>query len=134
MINQLNEMERLGRAEPADAGDDEITYAARNNNVVVVLASDGCIRLRNRGFWDELPDDLRPLGEGIRVDKINVAIYPPAASARRSLLARHFIGYLGDLIGPRVCMNFRSGRTRRQCIRICAAYHLRFQLGILKLP
>ena len=48
---------------------------------------------------DELPDDLTPLGDGIPVDKINVAIYPPAASARRSLLARQFVGYLGNLIG-----------------------------------
>jgi 5-methylcytosine-specific restriction enzyme B len=33
------------------------------------------------------------------VDKINVALFPPAVSARRSLLARDFIGYLGNIVG-----------------------------------
>jgi MoxR-like ATPase len=111
MIARLTEMKRLGAATPAtpvppaeDEGAEEtgagrIGYAARNNNVVVVLATDGGFHLRNQGFWDELPDDLTPFGESIPVDKINVALYPPAASARRSLLAREFVGYLGNLIG-----------------------------------
>ncbi|MBP7340265.1 hypothetical protein [Niveispirillum sp.] len=108
MIARLMEMKRLGAGNPAegngaqaedDAAEERIGYAARNNNVVVVLAADGSVHLRNQGFWDELPDDLTPYGAAIPVDKINVAIYPPAASARRSLLAREFIGYLGSLIG-----------------------------------
>jgi hypothetical protein len=33
------------------------------------------------------------------VDSIAVALYPPAASARRSLLAREIVGYLGRLVG-----------------------------------
>jgi hypothetical protein len=111
MIARLTEMKRLGAAAPAapappadddapeEAGAGRISYAARNNNVVVVLAADGGFHLRNQGFWDELPDDLTPFGESIPVDKINVALYPPAASARRSLLAREFVGYLGNLIG-----------------------------------
>lgn len=110
MVERLTEMKRLGAAAPAeraapaeeDAADDGaggITYATRNNNVVVVLATDGGFHLRNQGFWDELPDDLTPFGAAIPVDKINVALYPPAASARRSLLARDFVGFLGNLIG-----------------------------------
>ena len=34
-----------------------------------------------------------------KVDAILFTIWPPAASARRSLLAREFVGYLGSLIG-----------------------------------
>lgn len=34
-----------------------------------------------------------------KVDSIRFSIWPPAASARRSLLAREFVGYLGSLIG-----------------------------------
>ena len=110
MMERLREMKALGTAAPAQAGDvaeDDaaqdgaigIGYAARNNNVVVVLAADGCFHLRNQGFWGELPEDLTPFGADISVDKINVAIYPPAASARRSLLARQFVGYLSNLTG-----------------------------------
>ena len=50
---------------------------------------------RSRGLVDAKldPDCLA------RVDSIFFSIWPPAASARRSLLAREFIGYLGSLIG-----------------------------------
>lgn len=110
MVARLAEMKRLGAGAPAEAapgpeeepaedGGGGIGYAARNNNTVVVLAGDGSLHLRNQGFWDELPDDLAPFGGSIPVDKINVALFPPAASARRSLLAREFVGYLGSLIG-----------------------------------
>jgi 5-methylcytosine-specific restriction enzyme B len=110
MVARLSEMKRLGAVAPAgtkDEGDGEaaedasgrLGYAARNNNTVVVLASDGGLHLRNQGFWDELPEDLTPFGAAIPVDKIVVALYPPAASARRSLLAREFVGYLGSLTG-----------------------------------
>ena len=110
MVARLEEMKRAGSATPAFAtttitADDgsgdtaALSYAARNNNTVVVLASDGGLHLRNQGFWDELPDNLTPFGATIPVDKIVVALYPPAASARRSLLAREFVGYLGSLAG-----------------------------------
>lgn len=110
MVARLEEMKRAGSATPAlatttitaDDGSGDtaaLSYAARNNNTVVVLASDGGLHLRNQGFWDELPDNLTPFGATIPVDKIVVALYPPAASARRSLLAREFVGYLGSLAG-----------------------------------
>jgi 5-methylcytosine-specific restriction protein B len=110
MIARLAEMRRLGAvtpggSEPAakeepDGEEGGITgYAARNNNVVVVLGEDGSLHLRNQGFWDELPEDLTSSGAAIAVDRINVALYPPAASARRSLLARDFVGFLGNMIG-----------------------------------
>jgi hypothetical protein len=123
MIERLNEMKRLGaeqarnaaketgKAKPtakiavADEEDEApeeeeaFGYAERNNLTVVVLTTDGNLYLRNKGFWSEMPEDLTPFGPPIPVDKINVAIYPPAVSARRSLLARDFIGYLGNIVG-----------------------------------
>ena len=57
------------------------------------------IYLRNKGFWDSLDFDLSAAAPGIPVDSIAVSLYPPAASARRSLLAREFVGYLGRFIG-----------------------------------
>ncbi|TPG40565.1 hypothetical protein EAH79_11765 [Sphingomonas koreensis] len=80
-----------------DAGD--IPYGARNNNVAVYLAHDGRLYFRNKRFWDSLRFDLGLVGPGIEVDSIAVSLWPPAASARRSLLAREFVGYLGSLIG-----------------------------------
>lgn len=106
MIARLAEMKQRateastpeGVVEPAsdEAG---LSYAARNNNTVVVLADDGSFYLRNQGFWDTLPADKSSLGAPIPVDRINVALYPPAASAQRSMLAREFIGYLARFIG-----------------------------------
>ncbi len=106
MIARLAEMKQ--RASEADTsegspdvpGDEAgLSYGARNNNTVVVLADDGHFYLRNQGFWDTLPAERSTLGAPIPVDRINVALYPPAASAQRSMLAREFIGYLARFIG-----------------------------------
>jgi 5-methylcytosine-specific restriction enzyme B len=112
-LDRLTMMKNLGAAtkasikpEPAaNEGDDEddagtaIKYSTRNNLVAVYLASDGCLWLRNSGFWNSLNIDLTPFGPATELDEIVVALYPPAASARRSLLAREFIGWLGNLVG-----------------------------------
>jgi 5-methylcytosine-specific restriction protein B len=71
----------------------------RNNLVRVNIARDGRLWLRNSGFWSSLKIDLEPFGPATEPDEIVVALYPPTASARRSLLAREFIGWLGDLVG-----------------------------------
>jgi 5-methylcytosine-specific restriction protein B len=103
-------MKKLGasaKAASADAtADDEegegaaaIKYSARNNLVPIYIAGDGRIRLRNAGFWNSLAIDLTPFGPAAEPDEIVVALYPPTASARRSLLAREFIGWLGNLAG-----------------------------------
>jgi 5-methylcytosine-specific restriction protein B len=76
-----------------------IKYSARNNLVPVYLAKDGRLWLRNAKFWDSLEFDRTPFGPSITPDEIVVALYPPTASARRSLLAREFIGWLGNLMG-----------------------------------
>lgn len=80
-------------------GDLGFRYAARNNNVPIYIAQDGRLWLRNSGFWDSLNIDLAPFGPPTDPDEIVVALYPPTASARRSLLAREFIGWLGCLVG-----------------------------------
>jgi MoxR-like ATPase len=77
----------------------DIPYAERNNNAAVYLAHDGRLYLRNKRFWDSLRFDLEIVGPGVEVDQILVSVWPPAASARRSLLAREFVGYLGSLVG-----------------------------------
>jgi hypothetical protein len=74
-------------------------YAASNNNVKCYIAPGGKMYLRNKGFWDSLKFDLSGAAPGAQVERIVFSIWPPAASARRSLLAREFVGYLGDLIG-----------------------------------
>lgn len=83
-------------AEPAGA---PFKYKDRNNLVPIYLAKDGRLWLRNRAFWDSLNFDLTPFGPSTEPDEIVVALYPPTASARRSLLAREFIGWLGSLAG-----------------------------------
>lgn len=108
MAGRLAEMKQKGAgtgAAPQEAADEPAgdepgqSYAARNNNTVVVLADDGKLYLRNQGFWDTLPEDRSGLGAPIPVDRINVALWPPAASAQRSMLAREFIGYLARFTG-----------------------------------
>lgn len=117
-LERLAEMKRLGLAaksqaedsdftlEPSDdndesseAPDSPIKYSARNNVATIYLASDGRLWLRNAKFWDSLNLDLTPFGPSTEPDEIVVALYPPTASARRSLLAREFIGWLGSLVG-----------------------------------
>lgn len=118
-LTRLADMKRLGAAvrnEADDASefaleaagpDDEsseapgatIKYSARNNLVPIYLAQDGRLWLRNAKFWDSLAFDLNPFGPSVEPDEIVVALHPPTASARRSLLAREFIGWLGSLVG-----------------------------------
>lgn len=118
-LKRLSEMKRLGAAakasgdEPDDlssdnANEDEsaseladasIKYSARNNLVPVYIARDGRLWLRNAQFWNSLSIDMTPFGPATEPDEIVVALHPPTASARRSLLAREFIGWLGSLVG-----------------------------------
>lgn len=110
-MKTLGTSTRAGGAEPADLlteGADEgaaeapgatIKYSARNNLVPIYIARDGRLWLRNAKFWDSLAFDMTPFGPATEPDEIVVALYPPTASARRSLLAREFIGWLGSLVG-----------------------------------
>jgi hypothetical protein len=74
-----------------------------SNNVKFYITDDSRIYFHNYDFLESLhpapgepqldPDCLA------NVDRIYFGIWPPAVSARRSLLAREFVGYLGNLIG-----------------------------------
>lgn len=86
--------------EDADESVKSFKYSDRNNLVPVYLAKDGRLWSRNSGFWNSLNFDLTPFGPSAEPDEIVVSLYPPTASARRSLLAREFIGWLGKLAGP----------------------------------
>src|SRR6185312_7878031 len=92
-------LEAAGESDESEAPGTIIKYSARNNLVPIYLAGDGRLWLRNAKFWDSLVFDLSPFGPSTEPDEIVVALYPPTASARRSLLAREFIGWLGTLVG-----------------------------------
>lgn len=85
--------------DDAELPGSSIKYSERNNLVPIYLAADGKLWLRNAKFWDSLSFDRSPFGPSTEPDEIVVALYPPTASARRSLLAREFIGWLGSLVG-----------------------------------
>ncbi|RVP54045.1 hypothetical protein CN071_31165 [Sinorhizobium meliloti] len=74
-----------------------------SNNVKFYITDSGDIFFHNYDFQESLKagDGVEPLDSDCmaKVDSILFAIWPPAASARRSLLAREFVGYLGSLIG-----------------------------------
>lgn len=111
LVSRLDEMKAIGgavtkfkgstdpvnKAERVNTGN--IYYSGANNNAVVYLASDGRLWLRNKEFWETLNFDKALIQPCVEVESIVVALYPPTASARRSLLAREFIGWLGGLVG-----------------------------------
>ncbi len=92
-----------GSTAPANKSEQQttanVTYSADNNNVAVYLAGDGRLWLRNKEFWETLDFDPTLIQPTVEVDSIAVALYPPGTSARRSLLAGEFIGWLGRLVG-----------------------------------
>jgi len=85
--------------EPERQTTANVTYGPANNNVAVYLAGDGRLWLRNKEFWDTLAFDPMLIQPTVEIDSIAVALYPPGNSARRSLLAGEFIGWLGKLVG-----------------------------------
>jgi 5-methylcytosine-specific restriction protein B len=74
-----------------------------SNNVKFYITETGHLFFHNYDFMES----LLPTANGAsldsdcmaKIDTILFSIWPPAASARRSLLAREFVGYLGRLIG-----------------------------------
>jgi 5-methylcytosine-specific restriction protein B len=74
-----------------------------SNNVKFYITADGRLYFHNTDFQETLRPEAgkSPLDEDCmaRVDSVLFAIYPPSVSARRSLLARDFVGYLGSLVG-----------------------------------
>lgn len=69
-----------------------------NNNVKFYITSKGHLFFDNE-FIDEINEDSLDADCLVAIDRVFFAIYPPTVSARRSLLAREFVGYIGNLIG-----------------------------------
>lgn len=100
---------------------DDLPYATENNNVKGYIGRDGRLYLRNSKFWESMPEDLATVSKPVAIDRVLFGIYPPAASARRSTLARQFVGYLGTLLGAEKVHEVRpwpdpsgvEGRMRR---------------------
>ncbi|RYC30286.1 hypothetical protein D3273_19665 [Lichenibacterium minor] len=97
--DEESEAEDAGATEPGSGSPDGLSYTNNNKNVKGYIAQDGRLYLRNKSYWDSMPEDLSTISKPIRIDQVTFSIWPPAASARRSLLARQFVGYLGNLIG-----------------------------------
>lgn len=74
------------------------TEGSINNNVKFFLTESGQLWFDNE-FLDSLAGVELDSVRLARVDRIEFAIWPPTVSARRSLLAREFVGYLGRLVG-----------------------------------
>jgi 5-methylcytosine-specific restriction protein B len=94
---KLHEQGRKPNVELKTAGDKP---GKISNNVKFYITETGEIFFHNHDFVDS----LRPVADldhdcMAKIDSILFSIWPPAASARRSLLAREFIGYLGTLTG-----------------------------------
>lgn len=74
-----------------------------SNNVKFYITEAGRLFFHNHDFMESVRPgpDTPPLDPVClaRIDTIHFTIWPPAASARRSLLAREFVGYLGSLVG-----------------------------------
>lgn len=85
--------------ESPTASPDGLEYTNNSKNVKGCIGRDGLLYLRNKSYWDSMPDDLSTISKPVVIDRVLFGIYPPAASARRSLLARQFVGFLGSLIG-----------------------------------
>ena len=102
---RLEEMRAAGRGEGESEGEeapgmpDALPYVANNKNVRGYLGGDGRLYLRNSQYWDSMPVDLATVSKPIEIDRVVFGVHPPAASARRSMLARQFVGYLSTLVG-----------------------------------
>ena len=70
-----------------------------NNNVKFYITSNGNVYFHNTDFLNRIDETALDPDCLACVDAIQFSIWPPAVSARRSLLAREFVGYLGSLIG-----------------------------------
>jgi 5-methylcytosine-specific restriction protein B len=77
------------------------TPSSINNNVKFYITTNGNIYFHNTDFLNKIEEATLDPDCLARVDDIWFSIWPPAISARRSLLAREFVGYLGNLVGPK---------------------------------
>jgi 5-methylcytosine-specific restriction enzyme B len=70
-----------------------------SNNVKFYITSDGGLFFHNEDFYDSLTGVALDPDCIARIDSVIFSIWPADVTARRSLLAREFVGYLGSLVG-----------------------------------
>ena len=95
LIKLLHEVEERNKTLVGNGG----TASKINNNVKFYITSNGNIYFHNTEFLNRIDEATLDPDCLARVDAIQFSIWPPAVSARRSLLAREFVGYLGSLVG-----------------------------------
>jgi 5-methylcytosine-specific restriction enzyme B len=94
---RLNEMLGAHATRPNE-------YADENRKTRLYLASDGLLYLWNKGYLNSVDETRRQEGQpGIRIDRIEYAIYPPGKSVHRTVLANEFVAHLANLVGNEKC-------------------------------
>ena len=102
LLKLAHEIEARNKAAAASGR----TQSSVNNNVKFYVAANGRLYFHNMDFLNQIDEAALDPDCLARIDSIEFSIWPPDVSARRSLLAREFVGYLGRLIG-----NERSPRN-----------------------
>ncbi len=106
LFKTLKEMQdRAGESTPIPGY--EFNPTKNNNNVKFGLARGGRVYLRNKGHWNDLSGDLSEIGgitgKGVKVDRIDIAVYPNSISIKENLLVTEFLTYFETLIGKENC-------------------------------
>lgn len=98
-IDRLNSgLLKLAQARTVELSSANKTKGKINNNVRFNVVDGGEVYFENDFRTALIKKELDP-DLLATIDSIEFAIWPPAVSAHRSLLARQFVGYLGSLIG-----------------------------------
>ena len=95
LVKLAREVEERNRVLAASGG----KAGSINNNVKFYITSNGNLYFHNTDFLNRIDEANLDPDCLARIDAIQFSIWPPAVSARRSLLAREFVGYLGSLVG-----------------------------------
>ncbi len=95
LVKLAGEVEERNKALLAAGG----KAGSINNNVKFYITSNGNIYFHNTDFLNRIDEAGLDSDCLARIDAIQFSIWPPSVSARRSLLAREFVGYLGSLVG-----------------------------------
>lgn len=93
---KLSQQVKARNAERAAEG---VAEGSVNNNVKIYVTASGRMFFHNGDFMTSLDDVVLDPQCTVDIDNIVFSIWPPSVSARRSLLARDFVGFLGSLVG-----------------------------------
>ena len=102
LLQRLQVMRQIGAQQRAQGGPapGDVHYSDDNNNVRVYMGNDGKLYIHNK-----TPDDdeenvpWNRLGQGLDVDEIVLAIYPPTPSVQRTFLVQYATDHLRRLAG-----------------------------------